>query len=451
MTIVTRSRTRLLYRSAPVPTPAEARWLRLQARVRRMRTPDPLVPGTGARRSRFVVAAAPVLELVSALPALSLEALPVLSLEALPAVLPQAPPTGYFIYSTDQQPPSTSAGSTVIPATGGLNGFLEALVTGIIMLEAGPPTTSNSTSTTTSSKFLIQDEWAGWMIQSLQARSLSVVWNSSGGVEGFAVEFQLPLNLRYVTTATILGSPGPATPALGLLDLGIMVFGLEVPPNAGLNCSLANVLDFTGFPTSGLYGLTSTIRLVLDTSTRNRNAIWFWPDANYETTVRLQFTLDPDEALTVSSFVKDTLGTNLTITGVKVIARRVAHSWDLDTEQRIRLSSELIFSMTVVHPDAQFQGYLIFDQDYATIVIRPSPAFTFQVILAWIAGLVGNDTVDVDEVMRWVPVNPSNIRVVQIKMQASSAGIRGFSMDVQMDITFGGGATAQKIPFLVSF
>lgn len=379
---------------------------------------------------RFAVAAAPPLELV--------DARPVLPLRTLPA--------GYFIYSADWQPPSSiSAGSTAILALGGLNDFLGTLVSRVLMLEAGPPTTSTSTSTGTSN-FLIQDEWASWMVQSVGAQSLSVVWNSdsSGDVEGFAVQFLVPLNLRYVTTATILGSPGAVTPTLGLLNQGIMVFGL-VPPDPVSSCSLANVLDFTGFPTSSLYGLASSIGLVLDTSPQNRNAVWFWPNIHYETTVRLQFTLDPGDALTVSNFVKDTLATNLAITDVKVIARRIARTWDLDTEQRIRPDSELIFSMMVVHPDARFQGYIVFDEDYVSVIIRPS--LTFEAILTWIVGLVGDSGVDVGAVMGWVPVSSSDIQVVQITMQASHEGIIGFSVDVQIDITFGGG---QKVPFLVS-
>lgn len=383
--------------------------------------------------SQFFVAAAPLLELVDARPVLSLQTLL----------------TGYLIYSTDwQQPLSTSTGATAVPAPSGLDDFLGALVTGFLMLEAGPPTTTTTTRGSSSSRFLEADEWASWMIESVGASSLSAVWNSSSGVlEGFAVQFKVPLDLRFVTTTTILGSPDPVTLAFGLLNAGIMVFGLELPPGAALDCTLEQVLDFTGFPSSRLFGLASSIGLVLDMSAGNRNAVWFWPDVAYETTIRLQFTLNPSDALTVSSFVNKTLNTTqLTITDVKVIARQVAHAQDLDTEQNIQLGSELILSMTV----SEYQGYLVFDEGYVTVIIHPPPALTFQDGLAWVVGLLGVNPEVVESVMDWLPVSLLDIRVAQIKIQASDKGVLlQFSIDVQMDMPFGRDPGV-KVPFLVS-
>lgn len=384
--------------------------------------------------SQFVVAAAPLLEPVDARPVLSLQTLL----------------TGYLIYSTDwQQPLSTSTGATAVPAPSGLDDFLGALVTGFLMLEAGPPTTTTTTTRgSSSSSFLEADEWASWMIESVGASSLSAVWNSSSGVlEGFAVQFKVPLDIRFVTTTTILGSPDPVTLAFGLLNAGIMVFGLELPPGAALDCTLEQVLDFTGFPSSRLFGLASSIGLVLDMSAGNRNAVWFWPDVAYETTIRLQFTLNPSDALTVSSFVNKTLNTTqLTITDVKVIARQVAHAQDLDTEQNIQLGSELILSMTV----SEYQGYLVFDEGYVTVIIHPPPALTFKDGLAWVVGLLGVNPEVVESVMDWLPVSLLDIRVAQIKIQASDKGVLlQFSIDVQMDMPFGKDPGV-KVPFLVS-
>ena len=240
---------------------------------------------------------------------------------------------------------------------------------------------------------------------------------------------------------------GPAQVAcLGLGDLNLTDETVQVT-GAGLIAMLGIQ------PSALLSALISGLKLTLNSSNGQRNALWFVPDSTYTTTLRLAFIANDGPAI-VNSLI-DVLGQlinngqeikdRVTVTDVQIIGKKTWQRRGTDGESDLLTSPEIaVLSQVTMKQDGtakpvSMQTAVTFRGAVTQwfLTFNPKDNFSFSDVIATMGRLFGvkTDTNDFD-LGKYLPALDSILlrRVVYTSKQQEEATAR--SLEIGVQITF---------------
>jgi hypothetical protein len=355
------------------------------------------------------------------------------------------PPTGYFICASDKAVIS-DINVLSLKSDDLLDRFFQDLHFGLMAFEDVP----NANGVKLLSKTDFTDELCNWFVKALGAHSVTAKRIEGASLSALSIEFSVPFQMSFSTEAmyTALHWKLPLLPPCSyLVSQGSMIFGLAAAP--GANPSLGGVLNFLGLPGDHLLALDTEAKLVLDTAPASRNAIWFTPWDNYETVLRLQFTLVDESILT--SFIK-TISPKLNFSKPKVIVRRRLTWFRNSGGFEYMIDPQIIFAVSVTRTGGSaIETIFTFERGVVTIIMRPSDGILLD-FLGWMADLAGADSGEVKQIDNWVNrVSKKLPKVLELKIQATAAGLQAFFVVMELEVEFGKrNGQSENAAFLVS-
>lgn len=285
---------------------------------------------------------------------------------------------------------------------GEMDDFVSDLHCGLIWLDEKPVEEGDS------SLLREKDEWRCWFKDTLNAGELSAVKASTSTIGGFTMKVSLaPLSrgpsdtfpyLQFTTESTItentFGSTQHILPSGLLKDRSVLVFGLA-PSQSSQDVSLGTLFDFVGLESlqeNPLIRLLTTptfkIPSTLEDLRMKRNAIWFIPSYDYNTTVRLEWELSSETHKQLNEILRPV---HLEVGKTTVIARR-SSSWSTNgDETQIISNGNIVFRTAIaigkINLDATFE--LTKKTTTLTLTVNTRTKDILSSVLEWISGVIG--------------------------------------------------------------
>jgi hypothetical protein len=383
------------------------------------------------------------------------------SVDTQPVTPTALPNDGYFICaSTAVVAASTNnaliLGGNEVGARAALDQFLDGLFSGVLALSTVPDTVGKPLLDDTSD---FPDDLFLWFNAVLSANTILVrgVSNSPTPVTAFEIRITSPWELQFTTEAFLADPPMTPLPDMpfGFLALtSVLYLGLDLSSvNTTLQTTdLGSVLTFIGMDEVLLQALGSAIPLNLDRTSGSRNAMWFTTDPQYQSIMRLQFTLADETSF--RSFI-NSISSGLTITNLKLIVRnRISQIAFVDGFEA-RHTPQLIVTLTV-NPQGltPMDAVFVFEFNVITLVIKPKDG-SLEEMLGWLAFLTpGANADDVKSVKDWVAtVSPKGtVTIREMRLAIGDSAIQSFYLDLEVDVDFGKSPDGSgKVAFFVSY
>lgn len=290
-----------------------------------------------------------------------------------------AEPGFYYCSSRIATESGPNVGVCNLPLGSPLDDFTSALHSGVVALVQVPNLDQ-------SQNFLDDDEWHIWWKAALKSNSLFAFGDQSE-ITSFGTSIQFgSFNLTFDNPSVALNFPPPSDPMFESLvvDTNITILGLNPVSNGGqsMDFDLSDIYSAFGIAGSPIISLKATLS---PTAQGMRNAIWFRPELNYMTTLRLAFTIDESDLSSLNVLFQPF---NLkVISGVVIGVKTCNWLWDGINSASASLAYCLTFqsdSFTDL-----VLGALVFESDSTQIIINCNNKWSDW--LAWLLGVLHLD------------------------------------------------------------
>jgi hypothetical protein len=215
--------------------------------------------------------------------------------------------------------------------------------------------------------FALKDNWTEWFKVALPVTGdiLSIsadTWPLKTNMPSFTVYLKglvdesTPLVMNTANAAEALGVDSPAL-TKALQKYNSLAFGLQTVGASPKETTLGNLAQLINFPHRDLIdsSILKDIKLTFDSSNGARNALWFNPMSNYNTALRLQFSVLGDD---LAKFLADAVP-GFQINRVTLIAKKTAYHSPGQTDYATSTGEMTLLLMGTVlkgNPDFEF-GY----------------------------------------------------------------------------------------------
>lgn len=286
-----------------------------------------------------------------------------------------------FYYCSSRAPGESGPGVTVsnLPSGSDLDDFTYALHSGVVALVQVP-------SPTASQKFLEDDEWNIWWKAALNSSSL-FAFGDETKITSFGTSIQFgKYTLTFDTTSIAANFSPPSDPMFSslIVDKNMTILGLNpLSSNDGkpMEFNLSDIYSAIGISDAPSISLNVT----LDPNAKQmRNAIWFWPQQNYMTTLRLVFSIDENTLDNLNVFFhafKFKVASGFVI-GVRTYNWR----WDGVNSKSASLAYSLTFNIDAF--TSPVLGALVFESEITQIIIN-CDGNDWESWVKWVLGILG--------------------------------------------------------------
>ncbi|KAF3288811.1 hypothetical protein TWF970_005865 [Orbilia oligospora] len=184
----------------------------------------------------------------------------------------------------------------------------------------------------------------------------------------------------------------------------MLIFGLN-PATPSFEVSLTDVAKFFGYSMDDflLFRILGQMTLKLDiestTATeRKRNALWFSPGQNWETVLRLQFLA---ETPTINDLLRQHLS-DFSISNAKVIGKTIATRKTERSGDVAACESQLTFMLDFDIGVIKLEASLELSETEVLLRLRnnQSPKMGLQDILSWLGKKLGENTLNLNELLQ---------------------------------------------------
>jgi hypothetical protein len=369
---------------------------------------------------------------------------------------PEAPTVqdsdGYYFYCTDVDQPGVNA-YELPPSL--LNDFVTVLSTGTIALDAAPSSPPGGPQVP--ANFRTDDEWNGWFTSALAAKTMQA-YGTNTSLTGFSFTISINTNdFEFMTDTVNLafglqpGVNGISPP--GIVDTDNMViFGLNPTSPKITGLSIKDVFAFTKQDVPAVLGALDSISLTMDpgVSGGKRNAVWFMPELNFKTMVRL--TLDVEDVTTINDFFGFLTGFKITsahVIAVQSVSRVLNAQGSYATNEG---------SVTIV-ADALIVPLSTNDINFTMAAkIQPeSLELTWKIdagskggltdIISWLASLL-SISLDFDQWLDSNSMKSPTLRQLKLTVKNGANGnpiVEAFSCTFEVSFTFGKSSSDENI------
>ncbi|KAK5996411.1 hypothetical protein PT974_01745 [Cladobotryum mycophilum] len=403
-----------------------------------------------------------------------------MGVSSAPAALDNAPGDStqgsglYYIYasSASQQPSQTIK---VLSSGSSTDKFVGALKNKVIILSSAPSPTASLDSS---------DETQSWF-QKLDATGSLSLDSSGQQIENFVFTISTPWSLTFSSASDVLlftfgtssaaagGDTGSRIPAPGINSVGDMLTcGLDFTQTDEIDTALKNLFTYAGVGDmiddlpSAMSDLPVKLQKPTSTDSPKRNALWFVPGADLQTTIRLQFQIPAFNTL------QDLLGTSLkgfTVTSADVICKKktiLATTEEGDAPMEL---GEVAFSIECsVQAGTAGATAVAMAAGLEFLSTGINITFTFLSqnpltgLLQWLAWLIGDDTLEsfvtdaLNKEENGTKLLPDfTLRRMTIGLETvtdpETPTLSTIAFDIEVSANFGGGDTASPVVFLLSY
>ena len=245
-----------------------------------------------------------------------------------------------FYYCSSRVPGEPGPGVTVynLPSGTDLDAFTSALHSGVVALVSVPTLTQPQ-------NFLGSDEWNVWWQAALKSSSL-FAFGDDTSISSFGTIIQFgAYTLTFNTTSIAVNFPPPSNPMFKslVIDKNITILGLSPESNGSkpMDFDLSDVYSALGINDAPKISL----KVTLDPNVQKmRNAIWFRPELNYMTKLRLVFTINKDTLSNLNEFFQ---AFKFEVASGSVIGVKTCNwLWDGKNSTSASLAYSLTFNIT---------------------------------------------------------------------------------------------------------
>ncbi|KAK0732483.1 hypothetical protein B0T21DRAFT_334666 [Apiosordaria backusii] len=349
-----------------------------------------------------------------------------------------------------------NAAKVVVPKSHVLFPFISSLHHRSFVLEESP-------SQGVAVAFEEDDGWSSWFGAVHHPGVSKMTMSSSVWPLTVDTSLDFSVKLSPIVGHEITMSTAAATSAFGkqidsravqkmLIDRVTMVFAL-VPDTPAFDTNLKDVALMLGYnvdKSPALSFLAGILSLKFDNSATARNALWFRPNLEHETTLRLQFKIETGD---FNSWLGNTIK-GVGISDVYVIARKTAYCHFNAEQDWAVAEGQLTFVMEMSVGRATFDASVEIHSDSITFMLStPSasskpgdgPPDVVGDILRWIntqPGLQGIPLEDLlnsaDEVINRKKIAPRQVEMtIGLKEDGSLGSIETVSILIEASVTIG--------------
>lgn len=343
----------------------------------------------------------------------------------------------FYFYCSGVKRDDLSDNAT-IPASD-MDDFVTLLRYGVLSLEKKP-------TEDVPAKFLETDEWFSWLMDAINATSLSATVNKLGNLTGFKLSMTPPA--KSTSSTDMLFTTGKSTTEISgpLGEVDMMVFGLE-HSETPVTMTLAEAVAYVGLPrlaAATTVGKLGDMTLTLHEG--GRNAIWFDPRNLYKTVVRLQFQPDLVKA---NKFFTEFL-TDFKVNDAAVIAKtsslRVTGPTGVSvvSDAAVILSANCTVAMTGRTP-VNFGTVLTFHQNSMKLELSTTTKDVFTDMMVWLARLA-----HLPDIAGWL----KDVGLPQLRRTSMTIELDGivprvvhFNIEMEVKMEFGGESAVSLVTY----
>lgn len=371
----------------------------------------------------------------------------------------------YHIYSSKAGKKPGASVHILSPDTS-TDRFVSSLKNKVIILKTTP---------NPAAAFDSSDEWSKWLTKFYpkgKPKFSLRMDDARAKIQSFEFNFTAPWDMVFSSSSDALnfsfGAPAPVganparIPAPGLYrEDSILVCGLDPSKTGVMKSTVGDLFDYVGLDRTVLHKLAKlSVELVPTEANEKRNALWFNPPFDSQTTVRLQFKL------TEAGKLQDVLAFALpgfAIQAADAICKKVLVAAETERGPKGVDTGRVMFEVkcSVTSKDDEPAINMIagieFQKSAITLTFQLDSPGVLSGIFRWLEGLIPDSLGAVKGLLEKDGIfKNTNLRRITIVLDTATNDsdkpkLSSFRIDIEVSATFGQGPDSKPALFLATY